>query len=238
MNSINYFDILVFIIFSFVSYSLYKTLKGESNDILVSSSKAKNNIKIAPRNMPSSCSSCHQATITKGKRIITTFASNSENLDELESKTLRLMKMDKDFIPHTFLVDAKMIFDAIFNAFYKKDLTLINNITTPAVFDRLKSAVENFNKNNESLKAEIIRFKSAGINDIVFSSNSSKIPDIVVSIVVDFQTEQSAVVLNEDKKAVRGDDNQIVSMSDRVVFTRDFSEKKSTWLLSDILSVS
>ena len=131
-----------------------------------------------------------------------------------------------------------MIFDAIFNAFYKKDLTLINNITTPAVFDRLKSAVENFNKNNESLKAEIIRFKSAGINDIVFSSNSSKIPDIVVSIVVDFQTEQSAVVLNEDKKAVRGDDNQIVSMSDRVVFTRDFSEKKSTWLLSDILSVS
>lgn len=235
METVNYFDIVVFVIFSFVSYSLYKTLKGDDSDILLTPSKSKNGnggIKL-PKTMDIPFS--HSSPL-KGRGA--SVSSSRVNLSDLDVKVLRLMKMDKTFEPQSFLLNSKILFGNIFSAFYKKDVSLLNAVVTPDVFEKLKTFIDNFNSKNETFNAEIIRFKSISIHDIDFSSISQKQPDLTVSVVLDFQTEQSVVVLDNDKKVLRGDANQIVLMNDRVVFTRDFSKRESIWLLSNILPVS
>ena len=234
MESVNYFDIVVFVIFSFVSYSLYKTLRGDSSDIIISSSKSQNNNGNIKLPKPMDISFPHHSSIRKKHNSV----PSNGNLSDLDVKVLRLMKMDKNFEPQSFLVNSKLLFGNIFSAFYKKDLSSINNIITPEVFEKLKSSIDTFDLKHEKFNAEIVRFKSISIYDIIFSSISSKQPDSTVSVVLDFQTEQSVAVLDDNNNVIRGDANQIISMNDRFVFTRDFSKQNSAWLLSDVLPVS
>ena len=235
MSSINYFDIFVLIIFSFVSYSLYKTLKGEDSDIILSSSKPKNNEKLKKTVISTIAL---QPKSKKGKSNIVSVSLNGEGLDNLDTKVLQLMKMDKTFEPQSFMARAKLTFDNLFNSFYEKDLSKISSLITQEVFEKLNSSILSIKENNEDIKAEIIRFKSISLHDIKFSESAGKSSDSKVSIILDFQTEQSAVVLDRDKKVLRGDDNLIISMIDRLVFTRDFAVKDSIWQVSDIISAS
>ena len=213
MSALNYFDILILILFSVVSFSIYKMLKPENNNenVVPFSGKVVKAGKITK--------------IFKNKKELQKFVLETLKNESLDLKVQKLLKMDKSFDPQNFMSWAKDSFEYIFKSFYSNH----NEKIKLKVSDNVYKEFEKFNKtlssNKQSITAEIIRFKSIMIKDISLSKKTA-------NIVVLFETEQTAVIKDANGKIVKGDDNQIETMKDIWCFTKDYSLKNPAWILS------
>ena len=214
MGSLNYFDIIIMILFTLVSFSIYKMLKPED----VSSFNGK---KI---------SSGKIIKIFKDKKALQGFVLETLKNESLDLKVQKLSKMDKSFEPQSFMSWAKDSFEYIFKSFYSND----NQKLKLKVSNDVYKEFEKFNKelalNKQTISAEIIRFKSIMIKDV---NLSKKIADVII----EFTTEQTAVVKNLAGKVLKGDDNQIETIKDIWCFSKDFSQKNPSWVLSKTIEV-
>ena len=102
MNSLNYFDIIIMILFTVVSFSIYKMLKPEN--ILFSNEKKVNSGKIIK--------------VFKDKKALRGFVLETLKNESLDLKVQKLSKIDKTFEPQTFMSWAKDSFEYIFKNMY------------------------------------------------------------------------------------------------------------------------
>ena len=217
MSTLNYFDILILILFSIVSFSIYKMLKPENNESVNT---------LNPKNIKSG----KIVKIFKNKKALQNFVLETLKNESLDLKVQKLAKMDKNFEPQNFMSWAKDSFEYIFKSFYSNH----NEKIKLKVSDTVYKEFEKFNKelasNKQSITAEIIRFKSIMIKDVNLSKKTA-------DIVVQFETEQTAVIKDSAGKIIKGDDNQIETMKDIWCFTKDFSLKNPSWILSKTIEV-
>ncbi len=214
MGSLNYFDIIIMILFTLVSFSIYKMLKPED----VSSFNGK---KI---------SSGKIIKIFKDKKALQGFVLETLKNESLDLKVQKLSKMDKSFEPQSFMSWAKDSFEYIFKSFYSNH----NEKLKLKVSDNVYKEFEKFNKdleaNKQTISAEIIRFKSIMIKDVNLSKK-------MANVVIEFVTEQTASVKNQTGKIIKGDDNQIETIKDTWCFSKDYSQKNPSWILSKTIEV-
>lgn len=216
MGSLNFFDIFVMIIFTIISFSLYKALRGnDSDDILVS---VKDNVK---NNKKGGLLSI--AHLKDKKQIEQIFINTLKN-ESLDVKVESLMKMDKTFEPQTFMTNAKNIFESVFRAFYAKDIKPIKQNVSDTVYHEFENSISELDKSKESITAEIVRFKTITIKDISLLKKKA-------SVFVEFVSEQTASLKNSEGKVLKGDDNQIETMTDIWCFSKDLTKKNPDWIL-------
>ena len=213
MSSLNYFDILIMVLFSVVSFSIYKMLKPENN--------SQNMAQFGGKTVKAG----KIVKIFKNKKALQSFVLETLKNESLDLKVQKLSKMDKSFEPQSFMAWAKDSFEYIFKSFYSNHDEKLKLKVSSDVLKEFDKYNKELSSNKQSITAEIIRFKSIMIKDINLSKK-------MANVIIEFVTEQTAAIKDENGKVVKGDDNQIETLKDIWCFTKDYSQKNPAWILS------
>lgn len=163
--------------------------------------------------------------IFKNKKALQSFVLETLKNESLDLKVQKLSKMDKSFEPQSFMAWAKDSFEYIFKSFYSNHDEKLKLKVSSDVLKEFDKYNKELSSNKQSITAEIIRFKSIMIKDINLSKK-------MANVIIEFVTEQTAAIKDENGKVVKGDDNQIETLRDIWCFTKDYSQKNPAWILS------
>ena len=214
MSSLNVFDIIIMVLFTIISFSIYKMLKSENVEENISpfNQKMNNKTKSKVVSFPS-------------KKSLEKLVLETVKNESLDLKVAKLMKLDKTFEPQSFMTSTKEMFEFIFNSFYSKNNTKLKTKVSPVVFNEFENSIKEFEKNKQDISAELVRFKSIMIRDISISKRNA-------NVIVEFITEQTAVLKNLAGKVLKGDANQLETITDVWCFSKDLTQKEASWILS------
>ena len=209
MSSLSVFDIIIMVLFCIISFSIYKMLKPDNTEE-----------KIIPVNIKNG----KIVNINTSKIKIEEIITNTLKNESLDLKVEKIKKLDKTFDIQLFMSNAKELFESIFKSFYAKENLKIKSKVSNEVFNEFENTVNELNKNKQNIVAELIRFKSIIVKDISINQK-------IVNIIVEFTSEQTAVMKDSAGKILKGDENQLETIIDIWNFSKDFSQKDSSWIL-------
>ena len=129
MSSLNVFDIIIMVLFTIISFSIYKMLKSENVEENISpfNQKMNNKTKSKVVSFPS-------------KKSLEKLVLETVKNESLDLKVAKLMKLDKTFEPQSFMTSTKEMFEFIFNSFYSKNNTKLKTKVSPVVFNEFENS--------------------------------------------------------------------------------------------------
>ena len=151
-------------------------------------------------------------------------AEEMAGLDPEMNGLTQLKLLDPEFDDREFLRGAKGAFEWIVAAFARGDRNELGNLLSAALFENFEEAINQRERANETLETTIASMKSATIDDVVLEGS-------VVSITVEFLTDQVKVTRDAQGNVVEGDPNKIETLSDIWVFARDVRARDPNWQL-------
>ena len=217
--SITYIDILIFSIFIVLVFAIYKMLKTDKKVLSVTIVK--------------------NASILGTGKIQTLTEKKEENNNEDDLKSFineiekqanynlifnQLKRMDKSFSLLQFFNEIREFFKTIFSSFYNRDIKNITPQLSCEVLKKFQGEIDTLNKNKQSIIADLVRVKNINIKDI--KMNKKKL-----TVMVEFITEQTAILKDKNDKIIKGDDNKIENIKDFWCITKDYSVKHPMWAL-------
>ena len=151
-------------------------------------------------------------------------------VDDLEKIELnKILKVDPNFDVIDFLSGSKTFFEMVLKGFVDGNLDNIKNFTKASVLQSFKSAINERNKEQETL---IIDLKSIQKNEII----SSKISRSAIKISVIFESLQVRALLDKNGKIIDGDRKKEISVKDEWIFERKIKENNPNWTLIETKS--
>ncbi|MDR2098505.1 MAG: Tim44/TimA family putative adaptor protein [Rickettsiales bacterium] len=150
--------------------------------------------------------------------------SDARDAESVEEKALRLARLDRSFEPQQFMEDVKKGFETVLCAFEKKARAELRPLVSDRVFAAFDRDMRELEKKGESLETEIIRFKKIFIRDV--SAGRSR-----AEVTVVFTTEQTTLVKDAKGRVLRGDANQIGTVTDVWRFSKDLKRRRPMWIL-------
>ena len=151
-------------------------------------------------------------------------ADEAANLDPEMNGLTQLKIVDPDFDDREFLRGAKGAFEWIVAAFSRGDRKELGNLLSPSLFESFEAAIDQRESANETLETTISSMKSATIDDVTLEGS-------LVSITVEFVTDQVKVTRNAQGDVVGGDPNRIDTLTDIWIFARDLRSRDPNWQL-------
>jgi len=136
----------------------------------------------------------------------------------------RLKAEDPSFDDREFLQGAKGAFEWIVGAFARGDRDELRNLLGPSLYESFEAAIDEREQAGESLETTVASMKSASIDDVT-------IDGALVSITVEFLTDQVKVIRNASGDVIDGDPDRIETVTDIWVFTRDMRSRDPNWQL-------
>lgn len=211
---LNLFDFLIIGLFIVIIVSLYGILKPENSKAVGLTSSKPVNRQVIKKIMK-----------IKNKKVLDAVIEQLAKKD-IEQNMETLKKMDKEFEPQSFMENAKKIFENIVKSFEAKDRLKLKSLVSEKVYNIFEDNIKEFEKNEQTLDTDIVRFKKIVITNINLENKMAK-------IIVEFTTEQTTVLKDKSGKIIKGDDNLLETINDVWVFTRDYNNKASNWILSE-----
>jgi predicted lipid-binding transport protein (Tim44 family) len=135
-----------------------------------------------------------------------------------------IMRADRSFDPHRFVVGAKDAFPLIVEAFADGDVTTLQDLLVPPVFRAFEEAIEGRAAVGETVKTEIHSVRKATLID-------ARMVERMAYIKIRFTADETCVIRDRDGKITSGNPDRITEMTDVWTFGRDTRSKDPTWLL-------
>jgi predicted lipid-binding transport protein (Tim44 family) len=151
-------------------------------------------------------------------------AEEMSGLDPEMNGLTQLKLADPSFDDREFLRGAKGAFEWIVAAFARGDKKELEKLLGPVLFGSFEDAISQREQAGETLETTISSMKSATIDDVAFDGH-------LVSITVEFITDQVKVTRDASGEIVEGDPNRIETLKDIWVFGRDFRSNDPNWQL-------
>ena len=153
--------------------------------------------------------------------------SNKKDLDEVELK--KILTIDPDFNIADFLTGSKNFFEMVLESFVSGNLDNIKNFTKPSVFKSFKAAIDERNREQETL---IIDLKSIEKNKIT----KTTITKTSIKLNVIFESFQIRALMDKNDNIIDGNgDNQIL-VKDEWVFEKKIKDNNPNWTLIETKS--
>lgn len=152
-------------------------------------------------------------------------AEENAGLEPAMDDLTRLKHADPSFDDREFLRGAKGAFEWIVAAFARGDRSQLETLLSPSLFESFDEAIGQREKANETLETTISSMKTATIEGVVFDGS-------LVSITVEFITDQVKVTRDAQGDVVEGDPSKIDTVRDIWVFSRDFRSSDPNWQLA------
>lgn len=132
---------------------------------------------------------------------------------------------DNSFDENGFLEGARAAFEMIVSAFAAGDRETLRGLLADQVYEDFSTAIDELEKNNETLQTTIVSIKSADIVD-------ARLENRIASIDIKFVSEQIKVTRDEEDRIIEGDPNEIINLTDIWTFERNTRSRDPNWALS------
>ena len=207
-NGIPYLDILIFgVIAIFLIYRL-KSILGTKTDFEENNLNKKNQ--------------------TNQYSNIVSLKSDNNTTANIEIDKIK--KVDSNFNIVDFLNGSKTFFEMVLKSFASGNLDNVKDFIKPSVLKSFKGAIDDRNKESETL---IIDLKSVKKNKIV----SSVITKTSIRVNVVFETLQITALMDKNEKIIDGDTDKEILVKDEWVFEKKIKNQNPNWTLIETKSL-
>tara|TARA_B100000989_G_C19201388_1_gene327952 strand:+ start:34 stop:393 length:360 start_codon:yes stop_codon:yes gene_type:complete len=117
----------------------------------------------------------------------------------------------------------------VLNSFVNGNLDDVKDFIKPSVFKSFKSAIEERNKENETLAIDL---KSIQENKII----KATITKSSIKINVQYKSLQIRVLMDKNEKIIDGDNNKEMLVKDEWVYERKIKDQSTNWMLIETKS--
>ena len=148
----------------------------------------------------------------------------SQHLNEIDKNLNKLKSMDRDFSFDEFISGAQIFFEMVVKAFVKGDLNNIKNYIKPNLLNDFQSAINEREKDNETLIINVKKIENVIIKDVKINKNN-------VEIRVLFETDQTKVLKDKNNTIIDGNIRKVIKVRDIWLFERDFGSENKNWTL-------
>ena len=160
----------------------------------------------------------------------TNLVSLEAKKNDLENKELnKILAVDPKFNISDFLNGSKNFFEMVLNSFVSGNLNNIKDFTKPSVLKSFKAAIDDRNKENETL---IIDLKSIKENKII----KSTVTKSSIKINVKYVSLQIRALMDKHEQIIDGDDKKEIIVKDEWVFERKIEDQNPNWTLIETKS--
>ncbi len=135
-----------------------------------------------------------------------------------------IMRADRNFDPHRFIVGAKDAFPLIVEAFSDGDVPTLQSLLAPKVFAAFEQVIEARLADGESVKTEIHAVRKATVIE-------ARLVERMAFIKIRFTAQETCVIRDRDGVITSGHPDKVTEMTDVWTFGRDTRSKDPTWLL-------
>ncbi|MDC0456584.1 Tim44/TimA family putative adaptor protein [Alphaproteobacteria bacterium] len=149
---------------------------------------------------------------------------NNVNYDQKNKDLDKVKEIDETFNVDDFLSGSRTFFKMVLGSFTSGDLNTVKNFIKPSVLESFKNAIDDRNKDNETL---IIDLKSIEKNEIL----SYKITKTVVKITVIFESKQIIALMDKNNELIDGNMDKEIVVKDEWIFERKINYKNPNWSL-------
>ena len=153
--------------------------------------------------------------------------SNKDDVVDLELN--KILNIDPNFDVNDFLSGSKKFFEMVLDSFVSGNLENIKNFTKSSVFKSFKSAIDERNKEQETL---IIDLKSIKVNKIT----KATITKTSIKLNVTFETFQLRALMDKNDQIIDGDTENEILVKDEWVFEKKINDNNPNWTLVETRS--
>ena len=153
--------------------------------------------------------------------------SNKEDVVDLELN--KILKIDPNFDVNDFLVGSKNFFEMVLESFVSGNLENIKNFTKSSVFKSFKSAIDERNKDQETLIIDLKKIKENKITKATITKTSIKLNVI-------FETFQLRALMDKNDQIIDGDTENEILVKDEWVFEKKINDNNPNWTLVETKS--
>ena len=150
---------------------------------------------------------------------------NHSNNKELS----KILAVDPKFDVDGFLSGSKTFFEMVLNSFVSGNLDNVKNFIKPSVLNSFKAAINERNKERETLTIDLISIKENKIIKSTVTKSSIKINVI-------FETLQVRALKDKNNEMIDGDNEKEIIVIDEWVFERKINNNNPNWTLVETKS--
>ena len=141
----------------------------------------------------------------------------------------KIIKVDSNFDMVNFLDGSKTFFEMVLKSFVSGNLDNVKDFIKPSVLKSFKGAIDDRNKENETLIIDLISVEK---NKIV----SSVITKTSIKINVVFETLQITALMDKNEKIIDGDVDKEILVKDEWIFEKKIKDQNPNWTLIETKS--
>tara|TARA_B100001093_G_scaffold407159_1_gene395746 strand:+ start:1386 stop:2015 length:630 start_codon:yes stop_codon:yes gene_type:complete len=172
--------------------------------------------------------SLNKSNQTKQYSNVVSLKSNNEN--SINSEINKIIEVDPSFNEVDFLNGSKTFFEMVLTSFVSGNLDSVKNFIKPSVLKSFKVAIDDRNKENETLVIDLKSFKRQEIL-------RSEINKSAIKISVIFETLQIKALVDQNEKTIDGDMNKEIVVKDEWIFERKIKQENPNWTLIETKSM-
>ena len=154
--------------------------------------------------------------------------SNTNVSDNAEVDKIK--KVDSNFDMANFLDGSKTFFEMVLKSFVSGNLDNVKDFIKPSVLKSFKGAIDDRNKENETLIIDLISVEK---NKVV----SSVITKTSIKINVVFETLQITALMDKNEKIIDGDTDKEILVKDEWIFEKKIKDQNPNWTLIETKSL-
>tara|TARA_B100000989_G_scaffold298859_1_gene290539 strand:- start:7717 stop:8346 length:630 start_codon:yes stop_codon:yes gene_type:complete len=141
----------------------------------------------------------------------------------------KIIKVDSNFDMVNFLNGSKTFFEMVLKGFVSGNLDKVKDYIKPSVLKSFKVAIDDRNKENETLIIDLISIEKNKIVSSIITKTSIKINVI-------FETLQITALMDKNDKIIDGDTDKEILVKDEWVFEKKINDQNNNWTLIETKS--
>jgi len=157
---------------------------------------------------------------------VVSLKTNKNNSNEEIDK---IIKVDSNFDVVNFLNGSKTFFEMVLKSFVSGNLDNVKDFIKPSVLKSFKGAIDERNKENETLILDLISVEKNKIVSSVITKSSIKINVV-------FETLQITALMDKNEKIIDGDTDKEILVKDEWIFEKKIKDQNPNWTLIETKS--
>ena len=153
--------------------------------------------------------------------------SDKDNLDKKELE--KILVIDPNFNTNDFLNGSQNFFKMVLESFVSGNLEDIKNFTKTSVFKSFKSAIDERNKEQETLIIDLKSIKENKISKVTVTKS-------IIKLNVIFETYQIRALMDKNDQIIDGNTENEILVKDEWVFERKVNDNDPNWTLVETKS--
>jgi predicted lipid-binding transport protein (Tim44 family) len=141
----------------------------------------------------------------------------------------KIIKVDPNFDIVNFLDGSKTFFEMVLKSFVSGNLDNVKDFIKPSVLKSFKGAIDDRNKENETLIIDLISVEKNKIVSSVITKSSIKINVV-------FETLQITALMDKNEKIIDGDTDKEILVKDEWIFEKKIKDQNPNWTLIETKS--